>query len=99
MGLRGGSDVPALIRKIEPNRCAFSCRTAGTISNNHGGNWYLANLEMLSALEFAGYEVKHAWGDGAHAGKHAPQSFPTRCGGCGKDIRPQTLPPATRSSR
>ena len=31
---------------------------------------------MLSALEFAGYDVNHVWGDGAHNGKHATAIFP-----------------------
>jgi len=42
-------------------------------------DWYrklFANQEMLSALEFAGYDVNHAWGDGGHNHKHATAIFP-----------------------
>ena len=31
---------------------------------------------MLSALTFAGYDVKHAWGEGGHNGKHAAAIMP-----------------------
>jgi hypothetical protein len=36
----------------------------------------MANQTMERALVFAGYEVEHAWGDGAHNGKHATAIFP-----------------------
>jgi gluconolactonase len=44
--------------------------------NIYGGNWFLANQEMLSAFEFAGYDVEHAWGDGGHDGKHGGSILP-----------------------
>ena len=44
--------------------------------NNHGGNWFLANQEMLSAFDFAGYDVEHVWGDGAHDSKHGASILP-----------------------
>jgi sugar lactone lactonase YvrE len=31
---------------------------------------------MLSALKFAGYDLKHEWGDGGHTGKHGGAIFP-----------------------
>ncbi|MEI6255902.1 MAG: SMP-30/gluconolactonase/LRE family protein [Planctomycetota bacterium] len=36
----------------------------------------MANQEMQRSLEFAGYDAKHAWGDGGHNGKHATELFP-----------------------
>jgi sugar lactone lactonase YvrE len=36
----------------------------------------MANQEMQRALVFAGYDVKHAWGTGAHDGNQATQVFP-----------------------
>ena len=36
----------------------------------------MANQTMERALVFSGYQVQHAWGDGAHTGKHATQIFP-----------------------
>jgi sugar lactone lactonase YvrE len=49
----------------------------GSNDNNiYGGDWWMANQTMERALVFAGYEVNHAWGDGAHSGKHAGAIFP-----------------------
>jgi gluconolactonase len=73
---RGGNDYPALIRKTEPKGLRVFLQDGSNDANGVGGNWFLANQEMLSALEFAGYEVNHVWGDGAHNGKHATAIFP-----------------------
>ncbi len=76
VGLRGGNDYPTLIRKTEPKPIRIFLQDGGGDLNIYGGNWFLANQEMLSALEFAGYDVNHVWGDGAHNGKHATAIFP-----------------------
>jgi len=76
VGLRGGNIYPTLIRKTEPKPLRIFLQDGTGDLNIYGGNWHLANEEMLSALEFAGYEVNHVWGDGAHNGKHATAIFP-----------------------
>ena len=38
--------------------------------------WWTANLGMLDALEWAGYDVKHAWGQGGHNSKHSAAIMP-----------------------
>jgi enterochelin esterase family protein len=60
---------------------------ANDLNNSHG-SWFLANQQMLAALEWANknaddkktsgprYEVRHEWGDGAHSGKHGGAIFP-----------------------
>jgi gluconolactonase len=73
---RGGNDYPALIRKTEPKALRVFLQDGSNDANGVGGNWFLANQEMLSAMEFAGYEVNHVWGDGGHNGKHATAIFP-----------------------
>lgn len=73
---RGGNDYPAMIRKNEPKALRVFLQDGSNDANGTGGNWFLANQEMLSAFEFAGYEVNHVWGDGAHNGKHATAIFP-----------------------
>ena len=40
----------------------------------NGGEWWLANQDMLSALKYSGYDVKHVWGTGGHNSKHAGRS-------------------------
>ena len=43
---------------------------------------------MLSALEYAGYDVHHEWGDGEHNSRHATAIFPRRSyAGCGATSR------------
>ena len=84
----GGDLYPSLIRKnpIRPLRI-FLQDGANDLNNSHG-NWFLANQQMLSAVEWANrnadekriegprYDVRHAWGDGAHNGKHGGAIFP-----------------------
>ena len=76
VGLRGGNEYPTLIRKTEPKPLRIFLQDGSNDLNIYGGNWHLANQEMLSALEFSGYEVSHVWGDGGHNGKHAGAAFP-----------------------
>ena len=45
-------------------------------NDGYGGSWWFANQAMLAALQFAGYEVEHAWGDGAHNHKHGSSVLP-----------------------
>ena len=73
---RGGNVYPALIRKTEPKALRVFLQDGSHDANGVGGNWFLANQEMLSAFEFAGYEVNHVWGEGKHDGKHATAIFP-----------------------
>ena len=76
VGLRGGNDLPTLVRKTEPKPLRVFLQDGSNDLNNHGGNWFLANQEMLAAFEFAGYDVQHAWGDGAHDSKHGASILP-----------------------
>lgn len=76
VGLRGGNDYPTLIRKFEPKPIRIFLEDGSNDLNIYGGDWWMANQEMERALSFAGYEVKHAWGDGAHNTKHATEIFP-----------------------
>ncbi|TAL04110.1 MAG: gluconolactonase [Verrucomicrobia bacterium] len=76
VGLRGGNEYPTLIRKTAPKPLRVFLQDGSGDNNSYGGNWWLANQEMLSALEFAGYEVNHIWGDGAHSSKHGGSILP-----------------------
>jgi sugar lactone lactonase YvrE/predicted esterase len=76
VGLRGGNDYPTLIRKTEPKPIRIFLQDGSGDLNIYGGDWWVANQDMLSALQFAGYDVKHEWGDGGHNGKHGGAIFP-----------------------
>lgn len=100
----GGDLYPTLIRKnpVKPihiflqdgtNDLSNLQNTLGfvpewtALANEHG-NWHLANLQMLSALEFANanadrkkdtgprYDINHVWGDGAHSDRHGGAILP-----------------------
>ena len=76
VGLRGGNDYPTLIRKTEAKPIRVFLQDGSNDNNGYGGNWFLANQEMLSAFEFSGYDVKNVWGDGAHNSKHGGAVLP-----------------------
>jgi gluconolactonase len=76
VGLRGGNDYPTLIRKFEPKPIRVFLEDGENDLNIYGGDWWMANQEMERALRFAGYEVAHKWGKGAHNTKAATELFP-----------------------
>lgn len=76
VGLRGGNEYPTLIRKHEPKPLRVFLQDGRNDLNIYGGSWWHANQSMLAALQWAGYQVKHEWGDGGHNGKHAAAIFP-----------------------
>ena len=76
VGLRGGDVFPTLIRKYEPKPIRVFLQDGKADLDLYGGSWWHANLSMLSALKFSGYDVNHAWGEGGHNGKHGAAIFP-----------------------
>lgn len=84
----GGDLYPTLIRKNPIKPLKIFLQDGANDLNNPHGNWFLANQQMLSALEWANknadeqkksgprYQLNHAWGDGAHNGKHGGSIFP-----------------------
>ncbi len=76
VGLRGGNVYPTLIRKFEPKPIRIFLQDGSNDLNHWGGDWWMANQEMLRSLTFAGYEVNHVWGEGGHNGKQATEVFP-----------------------
>ena len=76
VGLRGGNEYPTLIRKFEPKPLRVFLQDGSNDLNIYGGDWFNANQGMLTALTFSGYDVTHAWGDGAHNGKHGGSLLP-----------------------
>ena len=73
VALKGGDAYPALIRKVEQKPIRVFLEDGSGDLNIYGGDWWAANQSMLSALQYAKYDVHHAWGDGGHNGKHGRQ--------------------------
>jgi len=76
VGLRGGNNYPTLIRKFEPKPIRIFLQDGENDLNIYGGDWWMANQEMERSFQFAGYDVRHAWGTGAHDSNQATQVFP-----------------------
>ncbi len=76
VGLRGADRYPTLIRKYEPKPIRFFLQDGSSDLNIYAGDWWKANESMERALTFAGYEVNHVWGEGAHNGNHGTSVFP-----------------------
>ncbi len=75
-GLRGGDRYPILIRKAEPKPIRVFLQDGSGDLNIYGGDWWKSNESMERALTFAGYEVRHVWGEGAHSGAQGTAIFP-----------------------
>ncbi|MEP7273769.1 MAG: SMP-30/gluconolactonase/LRE family protein [Acidobacteriota bacterium] len=76
VGLRGGDRYSTLIRKYEPKAIRVFLQDGSNDNNSYAGDWWMANQTLERALVFAGYEVNHVWGEGAHNGRHATAVFP-----------------------
>lgn len=76
VGLRGGNEFPVLIRKTEPKPIRIFLQDGSNDLNNYTGSWWIANQDVNAALEYAGYDVTHVWGEGEHNSRHAAAIFP-----------------------
>jgi gluconolactonase len=75
-GLRGADRYNILVRKYEPKPIRIFLQDGSNDLNIYAGDWWKANESMERALIFAGYDVKHVWGEGAHNGQHGTAVFP-----------------------
>lgn len=76
IGLRGANEMSVLVRKTEPKPIRVFLQDGNKDLNIYCGDWWVANQGMLSALQFSGYEVEHAWGQGGHNRKHGGAVLP-----------------------
>ncbi|HVZ99185.1 MAG TPA: alpha/beta hydrolase-fold protein [Caulobacterales bacterium] len=84
----GGDTYPGQIRKSPIRPIRIFLQDGSNDLNNEHGNWFLANQQMLSALEWANahadethdtgarYDINHVWGDGAHSDQHGGSLLP-----------------------
>ncbi len=77
VSMRGGHEYPALIRKTDPKPIRVFLEDGSADAwNPLFGSWFDANLNMDSALTFAGYDEAHAWGEHGHDGKFGEAVLP-----------------------
>src|SRR5690606_38968964 len=74
--IRGGHNYPSMIRKSEKKDIKIFLQDGSNDLNNQFGNWWLANLQMESALQYKNYEVRFIKGEGGHDGKHGGAILP-----------------------
>ena len=84
----GGDLYPGLIRKTPIKPLKIFLQDGSNDLNNEHGNWFLANQQMLSALEWANanadankvegprYSINHVWGEGNHSDQHGGMLLP-----------------------
>jgi sugar lactone lactonase YvrE/enterochelin esterase-like enzyme len=76
VGLRGGDELATLVRKTEPKPLRIFLQDGTKDLNIYAGDWWMANQTMNRALEWAGYEVEHVWGEDGHNHNHGAAIFP-----------------------
>jgi hypothetical protein len=84
----GGDLYPTLIRKSPIRPLSIFMQDGSNDLDNEHGNWFLANQQMLAALDWANaeadrqkrpgprYAIEHVWGDGAHSDQHGGSILP-----------------------
>ncbi|WP_197062620.1 esterase family protein [Muricauda sp. MAR_2010_75] len=86
--IRGGHNYPPMIRKNEPKDIKVFMQDGSNDLDNQFGNWWLANLQMDSALKFKGYDYKFVPGTGGHDGGHAGSILPESLEWLWSDVAP-----------
>lgn len=84
----GGDLYPGIIRKSPIRPLRIFLQDGSNDINNEHGNWFLANQQMLSSLEWANanadksgltgarYDINYLWGDGGHSDQHGGVLLP-----------------------
>lgn len=74
--IRGGHAYPSMIRRHAKRDIKVYLQDGSGDLNNLYGNWWLANQQMASSLEFRDYDYTFVKGTGGHNGKHGGALFP-----------------------
>jgi enterochelin esterase family protein len=88
----GGDTYPGLIRRAPPKKMKIYLEDGTNDLDNQFGNWHLANMQMLSSLQWANsnadtsrneavkngprYDIRFEWGDGPHSDVHGGWLLP-----------------------
>jgi len=74
--IRGGHVYPSRIRKQAPRPLRVFLQDGEADLDTQAGSWWLANLQMVAALKYRGYDHTFAPGTGAHNGAHGGAILP-----------------------
>jgi enterochelin esterase family protein len=75
VNIRGGHNYPYLVRMTERKPIRVFLQDGENDLNCLLGNWPLANRQMASALDYAGYDFKFVIGEGSHNLRHGGAIF------------------------
>ena len=76
VAMRGGNELPAIVRKTQPKPLRIFLQDGEKDAwNALFGSWWEYNRLMMSALQFAGYEVDAAWDRGGHSIRYGTLAF------------------------
>lgn len=76
VAMRGGNELPALVRKTEPLPLRIFIHDGEKdVWNPVFGHWYEYNQLIASAMEFAGYDYRAYWDDCGHSSETATRIF------------------------
>lgn len=76
VNIRGGQAFPTLIRKTEPKPLRVFLQDGKRDNNIYAGSWWVANQDMASAFEWAGYEYTFVVGEEQHNAIHGSAILP-----------------------
>ena len=74
--IRGGHVYPSRVRQEAVRPLRVFLQDGENDLDNDFGNWWLANLQMVAALRYRGYDHRFVGGDGAHNGEHGGAILP-----------------------
>ena len=96
----GGDTYPGVIRKSKIRPLRIFIQDGSNDLDNEHGNWFLANQQMVKAIEWANanadqwtlgparYDLKYVWGDGGHSDAHGGSLLPDILRWIWRDQRP-----------
>lgn len=76
VNIRGGHNIPWLIRNTQRKPIRVFLQDGRHDLNNQHGSWPLAHQEMVAALSYAGYDCASVFGFGGHSRNHGGSIFP-----------------------
>ena len=97
--LRGGEGLASRIRKTEPKPLRVFLQDGRNDQDIYSGNWFLANQEIFSALEYAGYESTLVVGNEGHNARHGAAILPDALRWLWKDYPKPVAKPARVNER
>ncbi|MDL5512713.1 cupin domain-containing protein [Arenibacter sp. M-2] len=89
--IRGGHNYPSMIRTQKAKNIKVFLQDGSQDLNNQYGDWWLANLQMESALAYKGYNFKFERGTGGHNGQHGGAILPESLAWLWSDVVPKRI--------